>query len=379
MAVAKQSSLTYMHFTVFDTDGTTPLTGQAGSCTDALRRNGAASGETVTIAETGSTGRYYASFIPTSLGKYDLEIDCPDSRVLGEEYEVFVNDIDDVDTVVDLIYVDTQAIDGRLPSDPADESLQQASHTQTQADVAALNDPTAGDVADAVWDEARGIHTGGLGDMYDNLDQSLSTTESNIRGADSDDLKDISDEIAALNDPTAALIADAVWDEVRGVHTGGLGTIYDNLDQSLSTTESNIITEIDANETKIDTMQLDVTDILTDTADMQPKVNTINTRVDQVLSTTEGNIRGADSDDLKDISDQIDTLSSDQSTAEGILNELLDLLENKLTINEGTSTLNLWNDTGDTILKTWPLTDKDGNNIALVGTDPANRDTKTLG
>jgi hypothetical protein len=32
-----------------------------------------------------------------------------------------------------------------------------------------------------------------------NLDQSLSTTESNIRGADSDDLKDISDEIGALN------------------------------------------------------------------------------------------------------------------------------------------------------------------------------------
>lgn len=36
------------------------------------------------------------------------------------------------------------------------------------------------------------------------IDQSLSTTESNIRGADSDDLKDISDEIAALNDLSVA-------------------------------------------------------------------------------------------------------------------------------------------------------------------------------
>lgn len=39
-----------------------------------------------------------------------------------------------------------QAVDTRLPSDPADESLQQASHAQTQADIAALNDISAADV-----------------------------------------------------------------------------------------------------------------------------------------------------------------------------------------------------------------------------------------
>jgi len=33
----------------------------------------------------------------------------------------------------------------------------------------------------------------------------------------------------------------------------------------------------------------------------------------------------------------------------------------------------LWNDAGDTILMTWPLTDKDGNTIVLTGTGPANR------
>lgn len=54
----------------------------------------------------------------------------------------------------------------------------------------------------------------------ENLDQSLSTTESNIRGADSDDLKDISDEVAALNDPAAGAIADAVWDEAKAGHVG---------------------------------------------------------------------------------------------------------------------------------------------------------------
>ncbi|MCK5641772.1 MAG: hypothetical protein KAJ19_13300 [Gammaproteobacteria bacterium] len=40
-----------------------------------------------------------------------------------------------------------------------------------------------------------------------NVDQAISTTESNIRGADSDDLKDISDEIGVLNNITAA----SVW------------------------------------------------------------------------------------------------------------------------------------------------------------------------
>jgi len=50
------------------------------------------------------------------------------------------------------------AVDARLPVDPADESLQQAAHAQTQADVAALNDLSPADAADAVWDEALSGH-----------------------------------------------------------------------------------------------------------------------------------------------------------------------------------------------------------------------------
>jgi len=57
---------------------------------------------------------------------------------------------------------------------------------------------------------------------------------------------------------------------------------------------------------------------------------------------------------------------------------LLDLLENKLTIDEGTSTLNLWNDAGSAIIKTWPLTDRNAASVVLVGTDPANRGVRTL-
>jgi hypothetical protein len=51
----------------------------------------------------------------------------------------------------------------------------------------------------------------------------------------------------------------------------------------------------------VDDLYSSVDDILVDTAAMQPLI-------DQSLSTTESNIRGSDSDDLKDISDQIDNL-----------------------------------------------------------------------
>jgi hypothetical protein len=50
-----------------------------------------------------------------------------------------------------------------------------------------------------------------------NLDRAITTLESNIRGADSDDLKTLSDQIDTI--PTSAGIADAVWDEDLTTHS----------------------------------------------------------------------------------------------------------------------------------------------------------------
>jgi hypothetical protein len=83
-------------------------------------------------------------------------------------------------------------------------------------------------VADAVWDEdivAAHNTADTAGWFLDNLDQVLSTTETNIRGADSDDLKDISDEVAALSIPTAAAVADAVLEELISDHSGVAGSL----------------------------------------------------------------------------------------------------------------------------------------------------------
>jgi hypothetical protein len=76
------------------------------------------------------------------------------------------------------------------------------------------------DVWDVLLTQISAVNSIGLL-LETNVDQALSTTESNIRGADSDDLKDISDEIAAIPAaPTPAAIAAAVWAAiVEGGHT----------------------------------------------------------------------------------------------------------------------------------------------------------------
>ena len=124
----------------------------------------------------------------------------------------------------------------------ARQALLIGEHDTTQAAIAALNDPDAAAIADAVWDEAKAGHTavGSFGEanqgvvsiaranLLDNLDATITS-----RQAETDALAranaDIAQHgitqaaIAALNDPDAGAIADAVWDELRAGHTG-IGT-----------------------------------------------------------------------------------------------------------------------------------------------------------
>lgn len=73
------------------------------------------------------------------------------------------------------VLTDTAAIDARLPVDPADESLQQASHTATQAAIAALNDLSQADVQAAM--AAQG-YTSPRAVKLDNLDATVSSRSS---------------------------------------------------------------------------------------------------------------------------------------------------------------------------------------------------------
>ncbi len=110
---AKVGEVAQLHFVVFDTDGVTPLTGQAGGCTDYLSRNGAGAPEAVNIAEIGATGHYVASFTPLQVASYHLTVTCPDDRVLGDSFEVEAADLDDVIAEVDAneVKIDAMQVD----------------------------------------------------------------------------------------------------------------------------------------------------------------------------------------------------------------------------------------------------------------------------
>jgi hypothetical protein len=124
---------------------------------------------------------------------------------------------------------------------------------------------TATAIADAVWDEATSGHdtAGSFGEEVQThatpievnaqADQALSdydpptkaeldTAESNIRGADSDDLKSISDQVDALPVSTA----DQVWDTTVAGHTtpGTFGATIDNLDTRLSAVRAAYLDQI---------------------------------------------------------------------------------------------------------------------------------------
>jgi hypothetical protein len=185
-------------------------------------------------------------------------------------------DRDELVTDVNAVLADTDAIDARLPSDPADESLQQASHAQTQADIAALNDLAQSDILDdatpfsgadiaAILADTAAIDARLPTDPADQsqVEAAITASESNIRGADNDDLKDISDQIDAL--PTTAAIATDVWSEpVPG--TFGVGEAGKVLGDNLNATVSSRATQAQILNDATPFAGADVGAILTDTA-----------------------------------------------------------------------------------------------------------------
>ncbi len=114
--------------------------------------------------------------------------------------------------------------DGANTTVPLAAATDQAEHDQTQTDIAALNDPTAAVVADAVWDELRAGHTTSLsfgeftGDAAMRGTDGANTTVPLAAATDQAEHDATQSAITALNDPTAAVIADAVWDEAIAGH-----------------------------------------------------------------------------------------------------------------------------------------------------------------
>ena len=145
--------------------------------------------------------------------------------------------------------------------------------TSIPADISALAIPTAAQNADAVWDELTADHTdpGSYGLALGTTIQStlttidtvvdailvdtgttlpatlatasaLATVDANVDAVLVDTDTTIPGLIAALNDPTAATIADAVWDESASGHTtaGTFGKILQDLETDLAAVDANV-------------------------------------------------------------------------------------------------------------------------------------------
>ncbi len=92
--------------------------------------------------------------------------------------------------------------------------------------------PSAAAVADAVWDEATSGHTG-AGTFGEQLKTDVDAILADTNELQTDDVPGL---IAALNDPTAAAVADAVLDELLSGHTtaGSLGKAIADIETDAS-------------------------------------------------------------------------------------------------------------------------------------------------
>jgi len=117
----------------------------------------------------------------------------------------------------------------------------------------------------------------------------LNTTQANYAPATSAALTTVDNEIAAMQSNVTDILADT--NELQGdwTNTGRLDTILDAVNSKTTNLPADPASEtnVDANETKIDTMQGNVTSILEDTGTtLDGKINTIDGIVDTILVDT---------------------------------------------------------------------------------------------
>ena len=270
----------------------------------------------------------------------DLIVDAVDSNTLAASAADEIRDAILADSTpfdgadIAAILADTSAIDARLPADPADESNQLAQHSATQAAIGALNDLSQA--------EAQAACTVALTSYDPPTKAELDAAESAIRGVDSDDLKTLSDQIDGLpagvdaqlsgvhgsgswETAAAGLTAQDVRDAMKLAPTGGApaaGSVDEALDNIEADTaamdarlpvdpadESNQLAQHSTTQAAIGALQ-DLSQAQAQAA-CTAALNAYDPPTKAELDTVESNIRGADSDDLKILSDQLDGLPGD--------------------------------------------------------------------
>lgn len=170
-----------------------------------------------------------------------------------DQLDTIENKIDLIDTNVDSVLVDTNEIQSKMPDETvagsgqvltietniiAEVDANEVKIDQIQSDLTAISGtlPTALEIADQVWDETAASHTvvGSMGELQNNN-------------------ADILTDTSALETRLTPARAGYLDNLNIGDLVAGSGQVEAN--------ETNIISEIDANEVKIDALQSDLTAI----------------------------------------------------------------------------------------------------------------------
>lgn len=178
--------------------------------------------------------------------------------------------------------------------------------------------PTAAQIADAVWDELQSGHVtaGSFGEIATEIASIL---------ADTDELQsdDVPGLIAALNDPTAAAIADAVWDELQSAHVtaGSFGEIASEIASILVDTGTTLDGKLNTIDGIVDNILLDTAEIgtagagLTDLGGMSTGMKgEVNAEVDTALADYDAPTRAELTTDINSILTQLRGLVMEQGT-----------------------------------------------------------------
>lgn len=163
----------------------------------------------------------------------------PTNYIMGSSVQT------DKDDEIDAILADTSVIqplvstnlDTTVSSREAETdastraATNQSEHDATQAAIAALNDPTAADVADQVWDELLAGHAGAgsAGQALGYVDVAVST-----RATPGDAMDLVADAVdaAALATDAVNEIVDQVWEETLADHSATVGSTAEALNDA---------------------------------------------------------------------------------------------------------------------------------------------------
>ena len=250
------------------------------------------------LADSGTltevSGLYFVDFTFTTLGQF---------RVLYFTPVTFPNDLELVDvTIAQANANDITNIISEIDDNEAKIDLLQIDLTQILSDVAGLNDLSIADIQTALINQGYTVVRAG---NLDNLDVAVSTRSSHdaedVRiemDASSIDLNQILFDIASLNNVSIVGIQTALTNQG---YTVVRADNLDNLDTTVSSraSEANatinkdaIIAEIDANELKIDGIQVDINTLLEKVCTIGALVHN-NSEVVNQIHDTNGNLISA--------------------------------------------------------------------------------------